>query len=284
MKTKIGAVILAAACIGLLIALLATKKAAEGDRKSDEQSINEFSNQLVKAHGSLDELSQDNIVLSNYLATARTAYTDASNNLVETSTTLAAARTSLQGAEDQITNLNSHISDLQLQNQALDAQAGSLSNRIALLDAQIAETQQKLATSETNNVFLTGELQKQMAQKAELEHRFNDLDAVRAQVKKLRDDAFAARRLQWMNNGTSPTTQAKGGEILMRRTPPPDAGAATNRRPQFDLNVEVGSDGSVHVIPPPASPQDNAAQAAARAALLEKMAGTNATAPSNAAH
>ena len=250
MKTKIGAVILAAACIGLLIALLATKKAAEGERKTDEQSINEFSNQLITAHSSLDELSQDNIVLSNYLATARATYADISNNLVETSTTLAAARTSLQGAEDQITNLNSRINDLQLQNQALDAQAGSLSNKIAMLDAQITDTQQKLATSETNNVFLAGELQKQLAQKAELEHRFNDLDAVRAQVKKLRDDAFAARRLQWMNNGTSPTTQAKGGEILMRRTPPA-AGTTTNSRPQFDLNVEVGSDGSVHVLPPP---------------------------------
>jgi hypothetical protein len=284
MKTKIGVVILAAICIGLLIALLANKKAAEDQHHTDEVSLKEFSDQLVKAHGSLDELSQDNIVLSNYLATTRAAYADASNNLVATSTTLATARTSLQGAEDQITNLTGRISDLQLQNQALDAQAGSLSNRIAQLDAQIADTQQKLATSETNNAFLTGELQKQLAQKAELEHRFNDLDTVRAQVQKLRDEAFAARRLLWMNNGTSPATQPKGGELLMRRTPPPDAAATTNRRPQFDLNVEVGSDGSVHVIPPPAVPQDNAAQAAARAALLKQMGGTNPAAPSDAAH
>ena len=284
MKTKIGAVILAAACIGLLIALLATKKAAEDARHTDEVSLNEFSNQLVTVHSSLDELSQNYLEISNRWITTRAAYVDVSNNLMETSTALAAAQTSLQGDADQITNLTGRISDLELQNKALDAQAGSLSNTIAGLDAQIAETRQKLATSETNNVFLTGELQKQMAQKAELEHRFNDLDAVRAQVKKLRDDAFAARRLQWMNNGTSPTTQPKGGEILMKRTPQPDAGATTNRRPQFDLNVEVGSDGSVHVIPPPASPQDNAAQAAARAALLKQMSGTNATAPSDAAH
>jgi chromosome segregation ATPase len=250
MKTKIGVVILAAVCIGLLIALLATKKAAEGQRVTDEATISSFSNQLVTAHGSLDELNQDNIVLSNYLATTRAAYADASNNLVETSTTLAAAQTSLQGAQDQITNLNSRLNDLQLQNQALDAQVGALSNTIVTLDSQIADTQQKLATTETNNIFLTGELQKQMAQKAELEHRFNDLDAVRAQVRKLRDEAFTARRLQWMNDGTSPTTQPKGGEILMKRTPPTPASTATNSRPQFDLNVEVGSDGSVHVIPP----------------------------------
>jgi chromosome segregation ATPase len=246
MKIKIGIVILAVVCVGLLIALIATKKAADDQRAKDESAINDFSNQLVTAHVSIDDLNQDNLVLSNYLATSRETYADASNNLVETSNTLAVAKTSLEGAEDQITNLTSRITDLEAQNKALDAQAGSLSNTIATLDAQIADTMLKLATSETNNTFLTEELQKQMAQKAELEHRFNDIDDVRAQVKKLRDELFAARRLQWMNNGTSPTTQQKGGEILMKRTPP----AAASRSPQYDLNVEVGSDGSVHVIPP----------------------------------
>ena len=86
------------------------------------------------------------------------------------------------------------------------------------LDSQIAATQAQLATSETNNAFLTAELQKQMAQRAELEHKFNDLDIVRAQVKKLRDEAFVARRLQWMNAGTSPGTQPKGAQLLMQHT------------------------------------------------------------------
>jgi chromosome segregation ATPase len=247
MKTKIGVVILAAVCVGLLIALIATKKASDDQRTKDEAAINDFSNQLVTAHGSIDELNQDNLVLSNYLTTSRTEYADASNSLLETSNTLAAAKTSLEGAEDQITNLTSRISDLESQNKALDAQAGSLSNNIATLNAQIADTMLKLATSETNNTFLTEELQKQMAQKAALEHRFNDIDEVRAQVQKLRDEIFAARRLQWMSNGTSPANQPKGGEILMKRTPPP---ASATRSPQYDLNVEVGSDGSVHVIPP----------------------------------
>jgi chromosome segregation ATPase len=193
-------------------------------------------------------LNQDNLVLSNYLATSRSEYADASNNLVDTSNTLAAASASLQGAQDQITNLNSRIADLESQNKTLDAQADSLSNTIANLNAQIADTMMKLATSETNNTFLTDELQKQMAQKAALEHRFNDIDEVRAQVQKLRDEIFVARRLQWMNNGSNPSTLPKGGEILMKRTPP--ATTSTAHSPQYDLNVEVGSDGSVHVIPP----------------------------------
>jgi chromosome segregation ATPase len=247
MKTKIGIVILAAVCVGLLVALIATKKAAEDQRTKDTDTINQFSNELVTTHGSIDELNQDNLVLSNYLATSKEQFADASNSLMQTSNTLADAKTSLAGAEDQITNLTSRITDLETQNKSLDAQAGSLSNTIATLDAQISDTMLKLATSETNNVFLQDELQKQMAQKAALEHRFNDIDEVRAQVKKLHDELFAARRLQWMTSGTSPTTQAKGGEILMRRTP---TTVSTNRPSQYDLNVEVGSDGSVHVIPP----------------------------------
>src|SRR5260221_2277063 len=95
-----------------------------------------------------------------------------------------------------------------------------------------------------------------MTQKAELERRFIDLHAVRGQLKKLRTELFEARRLQWMNDGTSPGMQPKGAELLMQRSSP--AGAAPSGAksvpkpaPQYDLNVEVGSDGSVHVIPAP---------------------------------
>jgi len=125
-----------------------------------------------------------------------------------------------------------------------------------------------------------------MAQKAELERKFNDVDAVRGQLSKLRTELFEARRLQWMNAGINPDHQPKGGELLMKRSlpsgSPPPAVTQTSPRPAtpYDLNVEVGSDGSVHVIPAtPATPaaQDNAAQAAARAALLQQMSGTNAS-------
>jgi hypothetical protein len=133
----------------------------------------------------------------------------------------------------------------------LDDRATSLSNAIIALNAQIADTKQQLANAETNNTFLAFELQKQVEQKAELERKFNDLDEVRAQVKKLRDEAFAARRLEWIKDGTSPGTQPKGAQLLMGRATPRPSPAATTNPPKYDLNVEVGSDGSVHVLPPP---------------------------------
>jgi chromosome segregation ATPase len=248
MKLKIGIVILAVVCVGLLIALVATKKAADELQKADEDHILDFSNQLVAAHTSLDDLSQVNLLLTNDLATSHQALADASNNLAETSSVLADTKASLEGAQDQITNLNSRITDLEAQNKTLDDRASALAGTIQTLDSQIAATQAQLASSETNNAFLTAELQKQMAQRAELEHKFNDIDIVRAQVKKLRDEAFVARRLEWMNDGTSPGTQPKGAQLLMQHTT--TASANTAHSSQYDLNVEVGSDGSIHVIPP----------------------------------
>jgi peptidoglycan hydrolase CwlO-like protein len=251
MKTKIAIVILAVICVGLLIALLATKKQSDDLHMSDTDTILDFSNQLTTANTSLDDLRQVNLMLTNDVVTTHQALDSVSNNLVSTTATLDATKASLESAQGQITNLNTQISDLEAQNKVLDERADTLSNTIVTLDSQITDTQQKLATAETNNTFLAFELQKQMAQKAELQRKFNDIDEVRAQVKKLRDELFVARRLQWMNEGISPGTQPKGAQLLMQHPTTTSAKVIPiNHPPQYDLNVEVGSDGSVHVLPP----------------------------------
>jgi len=243
MKTKIGIIILAAICIGLGIALIATKKQIDDQRKSDADRIFDFSNQVVAASANLDELRQVNLMLTNDLADSRQQTLTLSNNFAETASALTDTKASLDAAQTQVTSLNSRISDLEAQNQVLDQRAAALTNSIASLNAEIADTEAKLAKSETNNTFLTAELQQRMAEKAALERKFNDLDEVRGQVKKLRDELFVARRLQWMRAGTDPGSQQKGAQMLMQRNQPVPA------RPHYDLNVEVGSDGSIHVIP-----------------------------------
>jgi hypothetical protein len=248
MKIKIGIVILAAACAGLLIALIVTKKSADEQQRNSTSAILDLSNQLDKASVKLNDLSQVNLTLNNDLATNRQEADTLSNNLTEASDALASTKASLQTAQDQITNLNSRITDLETQNQELDRRAAELTNTIALLGAQISDTQQKLADSTTNNVFLTQELRRQMDEKAELERKFNTLTVVRNQVKKLRDDLLSARRLQWMREGTDPTIQLKGAQLLMQR--PASAAVPPTLPSHYDLNVEVGSDGSVHLIPP----------------------------------
>jgi hypothetical protein len=133
---------------------------------------------------------------------------------------------------------------LTTQNQVLDQRAAALSGAIAGLNAQIADTQQKLADSETNNTFLEAELQRQTVARAELEGKFNNLTVVRAQAKKLKEDLVVSRRMQWMREGTDPAMLAKGGQQLMQRTAPAPA-----RPPHYDLNVEVSSDGAIRVMP-----------------------------------
>jgi chromosome segregation ATPase len=238
MKTKIGIVILLAVVIGLLIALFATKKAAEDQRKNDAASISDYSNQVTAANVTIDDLRQVNLILTNDLSSSRESLVTLSNDLAEAVGSLTNTKAMLQNAEDQIAALDA-------QNKLLDQRAAALTNSIESLNALVADTEQKLATANTNNIFLNAELQKQIAQRAELERKFNDLDTVRAQVKKLRDDEFVARRLQWLRDGTDPSQATKGAQQLMQRgTPVKTASPNTNH---YDLNVEVGSDGSIKV-------------------------------------
>lgn len=249
MKTKVVIIVLAVACVGLAIAFLVAKKQVEDQRNADLSSINEFSNQVVGASEHLKELGQVNLSLSNDLATAQQQTSLLSNTLADANAALADAKTSLAGAQETITNLNTRISDLEAQNRVLDDQSQSLSNRIVDLTTQIEDTKTKLAIALTNANFLQTELQKQLVAKAELEHKFYDLDELRAQVKKIKEALFVARRMA-MNNAND---GKKGGEMLIDHSPPPAATARHLPPGSYDLNVEVGSDGSVKVIPPPAS-------------------------------
>jgi chromosome segregation ATPase len=199
---------------------------------------------LVAATANLDELRQVNLMLTNDLAGSRQETLTFSNQFTEASGMLASTKASLQSAQDQITSLNGRIAGLETRNQLLDQRAAALTNAIASLNAQIAETQQQLATSETNNTFLEKELQRQIATRTELESKFNNLSTVRAQVKKLKNDLIVSRRLQWMRDGVEAGSQQKGAQLLMQRT-----ASAPARPPRYDLNVEVSSDGSIHVVP-----------------------------------
>jgi chromosome segregation ATPase len=239
MKTQLGVVILIVVCVGLSIALVVGKKEADTRQKKNTDTILDFSNQLTTASASLDELRQVNLMLTNDLDVSRQALVILSNQYIAASALLSDTKATLKTAQYQITSLEA-------QNQALDQRAAEMTNAIANLSAQIAETQKKLVESETNNTFLEKELTRQVAKKAELERRFNNLSQVRTQVKRLRDDLVIARRLEWKREGVDPVRQEKGAQLLMART------STTNRiirPPGYNLSVEVSSEGSVKVVP-----------------------------------
>ncbi len=247
MKLKIVIVILAVACAGLLIGLFAVKKQGEDQHVADLSSIVDFSNQVVNANLKINDLNQVNLMLTNDLAASQQQASEFSNSLAAATVTIASTKASLATAQGQITNLNTRIVDLETENKVLDQRAGELTNTIAKLDLLIQDTRSQLAASQNNNAYLQQELQKQMAQKAEIEHKFNDLDELRQQVKKIKTDLFVARRLQFMKNDNS---QKKGAQLLIEKSVP----TASVSTPGYGLNVEVGSDGSVKVIPPLGAP------------------------------
>ena len=262
MKTKIGLVGLAVLSLGLAIGWVITKNQADEKQKSDASTILDFSNQWSQASIKVDELNQVNLTLNQDLATNRTLLADLSNHLAAVSETVVTVRSSLTSTQDQIATQTSRISDLEAQNKLLDDrasaladQATALTNRINALNRQINDTLRQLATSQTNNALLDRQLEQLVEMKAELEHKFNTLEAVRAQVKKLRAEVVAARRLEWMKNGTD--VPLKGAELMVRdrnaaRTQPPSA------RANYGLDVEVGSDGSVRALPHPVISTTNA--------------------------
>jgi len=248
MKIKIIIVILAVACVALAIALFAVKKSGEEQHQADISSIVDFSNQVVNAELKINDLNQVNITYSNDLVLSQAQAEQLSNSLNAASKTIADSKIAISTAQDQIATLNSRIGDLETQNKVLDQRANDLTNTIAQLNSLIEDTRSKLNASETNSLFLQQALEKQMAQKAEVEHKFNDLNELRQQVRKVKDDLFVARRLQLMKNDNG---SKKGAQLLIQRTAPvTNAPAPAN----YGLNVEVGSDGSVKVIPPLGAP------------------------------
>ena len=154
MKAKVIIVILAVVCAGLAIALFAVKKQNEEQRAADITSIMDFSNQVVSATVKINDLNQVNLALTNDLISTRDEAVNLSNNLATTSATLAASQSDLASAQSQITGLNSHVADLETQNKTLDERLGELTNQMAVLNAQIEETQKKLSSSEAGNAFL----------------------------------------------------------------------------------------------------------------------------------
>jgi chromosome segregation ATPase len=261
MKTKIGIVGLVLVCAGLLIGLLITKNQADEKQKGDASAILDLSNRWSEANLKMTELVQVNLRLNADLATNRFVLMDLSNNLVLASETVTNVRTSLTAARDQIATESSRITDLQAQNKLLDDRASALNdqalaltNRIIALNQQINDTLRKLAASETNNANLDRQLEQLVEMKAELEHRFNTLAIVRAQVKKLRAEVVAARRLEWMKNGTD--VPIKGAQLMVKeRDAALSKGSA--RGANYGLDVEVGSDGSVRTLAHPAEARTN---------------------------
>jgi chromosome segregation ATPase len=246
MKNVIGVVILAVLCIGLGVMLFSTKKRAEVEKQKDVETILNHSNQWVKTSLDLDEQQQVNQLLTNDLTAARAEFSKLTNKYTEVVSTLGQTEASLKASQNAVAERDAKISALENQNRELDEKAIDLSAALTNLTTMIVETQRKLDASEGDKAFLEGELKRLLAEKAELERQFNDLAILRAQVSKLKEELSIARRLDWIRRGLLGADEQKGATRLMNHKSP----TPTTPASQYDLNVEIESDGSIKVISP----------------------------------
>ncbi|HTR41100.1 MAG TPA: hypothetical protein VMH87_05750 [Pseudomonadales bacterium] len=237
MKTLIT-VILILACIGLVVALVVTQKKIDQERQDDANRILDFSNQVVSANDELNDLRQVNLTLTNDLNSSRQQIVDLSNRMLVISDSLSNSDTQLKSAQDQ-------IASLEAQNQAYEQKAEQLTNTISALNAKILEAENDLAQSQTNSAFLQGELTNKVQQIAELTQKFNDLQTVKAQARKLHDELVVERRMQWIREGTQPNNNVKGAQLLMARSWPTNKLTPPSH---YNLSVEVDSSGAVQIV------------------------------------
>jgi chromosome segregation ATPase len=256
MKNRIGVIVMVVLCLGLGIGLIASRKQASDQERENADRIGVLSNRWVKTSSDLEEQRQVAAMYEKDLDNQRKAFGQLTNNYSQVSATLsqvnvklATTESSLQTSQQELAKREARISELESQNQALDKQSAQLSNALTNLTTQISETQRRLTASEGDKVFLEKELKRMMAEKAELERQFNDLAVLKAQVVKLKQELSISRRLEWIREGLFANAEQKGAQKLMQGAGASPA-VAKAPKPAYDLNVEVGSDGTVKVIPP----------------------------------
>ena len=254
MKAAIAFLLLVAVCLG--VGLLVRHNSAVKEKQTDVQVISEFSNKVEVTKSKLDEQEKLAMYLQTNLTLKGEELSGASNNLTKLNAELAKTRAEMQAAAEaarvEIERKDTQITQLTAQTNQLTMKMDDLTSSIDKLGKLIADTERKLTASEGDREFLLKELKRLQVEKADLERQFNDLAVLRTQVAKIREELTVARRLDWLRMGIYGTSEKKGAEQLMAKTP--GANKPTNN---FSLNVELKQDGGAVVITntPPAPPK-----------------------------
>ena len=248
MKSKLLPAVLVLVCLGLGTGWFLNSKKAEETRIRMEGQQSALSNDLVTTTGKLTEQVRVNATLETNLSQRIEDLNTVSNKWVaisgELTRTSAEAAKAAETAKAEIERRDKQISDLEGEKDDLTKKMGELNGQIGSLENLIKVTERKLAASEGDREVLKKELKRLIAEKADLEKKFNDLAVLRDQVRKLKEELNIARRLDFIRRGLYGFDK-KGAQLFQEGVrPKPAAGSATNAYP---LKVEVGTDGSTRV-------------------------------------
>jgi chromosome segregation ATPase len=244
MNARIFAILLVVVCLGLGIGWYKTSQQADSDRRVASETQSGLSNNLVSTTAKLNEQLVVNASLNTNLDQRISELNLFSNKWTyvtsELTRTEAEARAAAEAARLEIEKRDKAIAGLEGEKDELTKKMGELTGQIGSLEAQIQETERKLAASEGDRELLKRELKRLLAEKAELERKFNDLAVLREQVRKLKEELSIARRLDFIRRGLYGFDK-KGGQLMRDGIKSPSASTLTN----YNLKVDVGTDGSV---------------------------------------
>ncbi len=245
MKGRWLNVAMAVACIGLSAWIYQVQKQAQDRRQADAARSDQLSADLVRTEMKLQEQVKVNASLETNLVRRSAEVTLLSNKLAfvasELSRTEGEAKAAMEKARDEIAARQRQVDGLESEKDDLARRMQELTSRIGSLQGQIADTERRLATSEGDRDGLRKELRRLLAEKAALEQRFNDLAAVRDQLRTLRDAAYVARRMETLRNGVV-STDIKGAQLLqggIRRA----TAVAQEQIPAASLEAEIKASG-----------------------------------------
>lgn len=259
MKANLAFVIVPVAAAGVLAYLwYSTDKQASLDRATSTQSIERLSNSVEQLktdlsesravsatlRSNLDERTLEASVFSNRVVVARdelaamTAQRDAAESR---------AKSDADSARRQISDRDEQIKGLEGEKENLTAKLSALNRQIGELDTQIAGYRRQLAESEGDRAVLLTHLRELQGQKAELERKFQDLDFLREQYRKRREEAAIAKRVEFRQKGVF-GLERKGAQLLQSGIRAP--GRTDTNAPARDLKVEIDTSGGARVVNP----------------------------------
>lgn len=251
-------IILLVLAVALGVALFARHQKAVAERSEAAAELTRVQTTLAEEKRALDAKLADTIqaaeAVQRSLSNKTRELEQAAAVMTETKATLDATLGELKDVKDRLATTEAALADRDAQIKELtvakdqvDQHATDLQAAITDRDAQIAETKRLLASSEGDRAFLLKELKRLQNEKGDLERQFNDLLAVKAQVKKLKEQYAVTKRLDWTRRGFGELNNRKGGEILQRGFATPSV-VYTN---EPDLNVEFRRDQPATIVQPP---------------------------------
>jgi hypothetical protein len=245
MNFKIVAALLTLVCLALAVGLVYRQTTANEEKKKDVATIFSYSNQVVDVTKKLDEQKLVNLSLEHDFATQGEELKNFSNKLASVTADFAKtqveAQTAATKAKEELQRRDTKIAELETERDGMSRKMTDLTNSISSLENQIADTQRKLEASEGDREFLLKELKRLQAEKSDLERQFNDLAALRDQVRHLRDELSISRRLDWIRRGLYGSL--KGSELLQKNIA--SAGPSTTN---YNLDVEIRRNGGATVL------------------------------------